>query len=329
MEGDIQVQSKENKGSNFSFNVVLKRSKNPQKVLPPIAMSSLNILIVCSNQTQSSILHKQFTKWGATAVISPSAKQAVKTCQQYIEKQNLCFDLIMIDMQLSDGDALTLSKTLDKEVDLMAAHVVLMTTGELNKQRDLYQASRFSAIVTKPIITQNLFKMLSTCFSGKQQSNNSLITKGLSDTQPLSSDDIVWDKSIRILLVEDNNINQIVASTTLKKIGINSIDIAENGQHALEYLKQTTSHNPYSLILMDCQMPVMDGYQATTHIRVNEAGSKNPPITIIAMTANAMVGDKAKCLQVGMNDYISKPIAQDILFKKLLKWLPYELKNNG
>ena len=329
MEGDIQVQSKENKGSNSSFNVVLKRSKNPQKVLPPIAMSSLNILIVCSNQTQSSILHKQFTKWGATAVISPSAKQAVKTCQQYIEKQNLCFDLIMIDMQLSDGDALTLSKTLDKEVDLMAAHVVLMTTGELNKQRDLYQASRFSAIVTKPIITQNLFKMLSTCFSGKQQSNNSLITKGLSDTQPLSSDDIVWDKSIRILLVEDNNINQIVASTTLKKIGINSIDIAENGQHALEYLKQTTSHNPYSLILMDCQMPVMDGYQATTHIRVNEAGSKNPPITIIAMTANAMVGDKAKCLQVGMNDYISKPIAQDILFKKLLKWLPYELKNNG
>ena len=170
--------------------------------------------------------------------------------------------------------------------------------------------------------------MLSTCFSGKQQSNNSLITKGLSDTESLSSDDIVWDKNIRILLVEDNNINQIVASTTLKKIGINSIDIAENGQHALEYLKQTTSHNPYSLILMDCQMPVMDGYQATTHIRVNEVGSKNPQITIIAMTANAMVGDEAKCLQVGMSDYISKPIAQDILFKKLLKWLPYELKNN-
>lgn len=219
---------------------------------------------------------------------------------------------------------MALSKTLDKEVDLMAAHVVLMTKDELNKQRDLYQASRFSAIVTKPIITQNLFKMLSTCF----KSNSSLITEDLSDTQPLSSDDIVWDKNIRILLVEDNNINQIVASTTLKKIGSNSIDIAENGQHALEYLKQTTSHNPYSLILMDCQMPVMDGYQATTHIRVNEAGSKNPPITIIAMTANAMVGDKAKCLQVGMNDYISKPIAQDILFKKLLKWLPYELKNN-
>lgn len=219
---------------------------------------------------------------------------------------------------------MALSKTLDKEVDLMAAHVVLMTKDELNKQRDLYQASRFSAIVTKPIITQNLFKMLSTCF----KSNSSLITEDLSDTQPLSSDDIVWDKNIRILLVEDNNINQIVASTTLKKIGSNSIDIAENGQHALEYLKQTTSHNPYSLILMDCQMPVMDGYQATTHIKVNEAGSKNPPITIIATTANAMVGDKAKCLQVGMNDYISKSIAQDILFKELLKWLPYELKNN-
>jgi len=235
----------------------------------------------------------------------------------------------IIDIAISIIVSMALSKTLDKEVDLMAAHVVLMTKDELNKQRDLYQASRFSAIVTKPVITQNLFKMLSTCFSDKQHSNSSLITEDLSDTQPLSSDDIVWDKSIRILLVEDNNINQIVASTTLKKIGINSIDIAENGQHALEYLKQTTSHNPYSLILMDCQMPVMDGYQATTHIRVNEAGSKNPQITIIAMTANAMVGDKAKCLQVGMNDYISKPIAQDILFKKLLKWLPYELKNNG
>ena len=172
---------------------------------------------------------------------------------------------------------MALSKTLDKEVDLMAAHVVLMTKDELNKQRDLYQASRFSAIVTKPIITQNLFKMLSTCF----KSNSSLITEDLSDTQRLSSDDIVWDKNIRILLVEDNNINQIVASTTLKKIGSNSIDIAENDQHALEYLKQTTSHNPYSLILMDCQMPVMDGYQATTHIRVNEAGSNSPKLLLL------------------------------------------------
>ncbi|WP_289508512.1 response regulator [Pseudoalteromonas sp. S558] len=131
-----------------------------------------------------------------------------------------------------------------------------------------------------------------------------------------------------MLLTEDNQVNQMVASITLKKMGITFVDTAANGQEALEYLAQANTSNPYSLILMDCQMPVMDGYQATISIRNNEIQSKAAPITIIAMTANAMTGDKEKCLESGMNDYISKPISQDLLFSKLLKWLPYSLKSD-
>ncbi|MCW8931960.1 MAG: response regulator [Gammaproteobacteria bacterium] len=124
----------------------------------------------------------------------------------------------------------------------------------------------------------------------------------------------------QVLLVEDNKVNQLVAKGVLNKFGLTT-DIAENGVKAIEALKQACEDKPYTLILMDCQMPEMDGYEASLQIRSGIAGERYQNIPIIAMTANAMQGDREKCLTAGMSDYLSKPIHSDRLYAKLCEWL--------
>lgn len=137
----------------------------------------------------------------------------------------------------------------------------------------------------------------------------------------------VWPENTRLLLVEDNYINQVVAQGAVGKLGLES-DVVENGQEALAVLKDSTN-NPYTLILMDCQMPIMDGYKTSLFIRAGHAGEANINIPIIAMTANAMKGDKEKCLAAGMSDYISKPMDADKLENVIKKWVFAENKHGS
>jgi signal transduction histidine kinase/CheY-like chemotaxis protein len=133
-----------------------------------------------------------------------------------------------------------------------------------------------------------------------------------------------WLPETKILLVEDNRINQIVAKQMLKHFNL-SCDVANNGSEALAKLKVSSHINmPYTIVLMDCQMPVMDGYEATINIRSGDCGELNQDIPIIAMTANAMTGDKEKCLDTGMNDYFTKPIEQEAIFTILKKWIKHD-----
>ena len=122
-------------------------------------------------------------------------------------------------------------------------------------------------------------------------------------------------------MVEDNRVNQVVATGILKKLGFEHIDIAVNGKDALACLNNARLSAPYALIIMDCQMPEMDGYQATKAIRGGLGGDIYQHIPIIAMTANAMQGDRDKCIEAGMDDYLSKPISPDALAEKLFAWL--------
>jgi len=132
-----------------------------------------------------------------------------------------------------------------------------------------------------------------------------------------------YPSNTRILLVDDNQINLLVAQGILEGLGVNPdiINAAANGEEALQLLKTSTTVMPYTLIFMDCQMPVMDGYEASTQIRAGAAGEANKSIPIIAMTANAMKGDEEKCLKAGMSDYIAKPVDPGILLSKLKSWL--------
>ncbi|MBV5348084.1 response regulator, partial [bacterium] len=137
---------------------------------------------------------------------------------------------------------------------------------------------------------------------------------------PIDEIEIQWPIGTRILLVEDNPTNQIVAVGLLDAIGLGA-DIATNGIEAIEALRLALNTFAYTLVLMDGQMPEMDGYEATHRIRTGEAGDENCAVTIIAMTANAMAGDREKCINVGMNDFITKPVDLTILTKTLIHWL--------
>ncbi|OYY06194.1 MAG: hypothetical protein B7Y67_19265, partial [Polynucleobacter sp. 35-46-11] len=147
------------------------------------------------------------------------------------------------------------------------------------------------------------------------------MTKDYLGTLKDEESDIVWPESTRILLVEDNTSNQLVAQGMLESIGLRA-DIAANGLEALESLQLAQEESvPYTFLLMDCQMPEMDGYTASTAIRAGKAGEANKKIPIVAMTANAMSGDREKCILAGMDDYVSKPINLSVLKAMLVKWI--------
>jgi CheY-like chemotaxis protein len=187
----------------------------------------------------------------------------------------------------------------------------------------------FDAYFPKPTTTDDLSNaLLIVAADGDAlEQADPLVThhyiKSLTDNekhQKLKNDFPLEVKNSRILLVEDNVVNQMVATGMLNQLGFNA-DIAVDGQVALSSLREAAIENPYSLIFMDCQMPNMDGYETTRQIREGKTGEHNSTIPIIALTANAMKGDREKCLDSGMNDFISKPIDMVKIKEKLYKWL--------
>lgn len=168
-------------------------------------------------------------------------------------------------------------------------------------------------MIFKPLTPSDLFDSLTNDKYIEQQQQQAQLQNKLTKAPVLDSSEP------QLLLVEDNKINQVVASALLKQAGV-IFDIAENGLEAIVKLNAKQG-KPYKLVLMDCQMPEMDGYQATKAIREGDAGKGNENITIIALTANAMQGDKEKCLAAGMNDYLSKPLDLAALKPKLQQWL--------
>lgn len=329
MQGNVFVQSEENKGSTFSFEILLTKSENAQKIVSPIDISAKHMLVVCSHSSQSAILEKQLLKWGAKVSVCSSATQAQLLFQQQSKQQTDRFEMVFIDVSLSDSDGYSLGKSLNHLANKPPAKLILMAPINNYENYNLNENHVFCTVLAKPIINKNLINVFANYLVPKEDSIDDTLLSNTNAVQTLTHKDIIWGSNIRILLAEDNKVNQIVACTALNKMGINAIDIAENGQQAIELLSQNSGSVPYSLILMDCQMPIMDGYQSTQYIRANEVDKNCKPITIIAMTANAMVGDRAKCLDAGMNDYISKPIDQYVLFEKLLHWLPHTLKENN
>jgi CheY-like chemotaxis protein len=159
--------------------------------------------------------------------------------------------------------------------------------------------------------------MLTCVLSSKSPVTNTETSTNVNTSQASQLNE---GKLREILLVEDNRINQEVALGLLRKFGYLA-DVANNGIHALELLTKRKASTPYKLILMDCQMPEMDGYQATTAIRTNDKYKNSSQVSIIAMTANTMTGDQEKCLASGMNDYLAKPINPNLLAEKIAYWL--------
>ena len=341
MGGDISVTSKLGQGSCFHFHVTLEKSNKSQKVMPEVDISNLKLLIVDDNVTNREVIRGQLEHWGATVFEADSGQQALLFCEQeYRDDDKVPFDVAILDMQMPDMDGAELGKVIrnDKRLDQMK--LVMMTSmGHIGDAR-YFANLGFDCYFPKPATTVDIIGALSVVTEGGDVLNdaNPLVTSHYLKTlipaknKNFNDSDLNSIKNKRILLVEDNRINQMVAKGILNKLGLHFIDIANNGVECLEKLKHEAllpdKTSPcYDVVLMDCQMPDMDGYEASRQIRAASAGELNKNIPIIAMTANAMADDKQKCLIAGMDDYLSKPIDSDLLIAKLLYWLADNVEN--
>jgi len=327
MGGDIHVSTELNQGSTFAFKVELSNSEKSTQVLPSFDIQTLNILVVDDNATNREVVNGQLTHWGAKVVEADSGQSAIACCENYaLEHPNQMFDIALLDMQMPHMDGAELGGILFKRFNAMK--LVMMTSISIKNDNQFYSDIGFSAFFTKPATTSDLFDTLAILSDDGEtlKQANPLITRDYikslkrGNEKKLHLNTFTWPENTRLLIVEDNRINQHVALGILNEFNLTA-DIAANGLEAITAIQTAPDNAPYTLILMDCQMPEMDGYDATRAIRRGDAGDIHKNITIVAMTANAMEGDKEKCIKAGMDDYMTKPIESERLIETLQLWL--------
>lgn len=329
MAGDIKVNSSPGLGSCFSFNLQLQTSTQNPDNKPNIDLSKLKLLIVDPNNASRKVLRDQLKLWGGDVTEADTGAAALAICQQSNDnRDNLTgsdwkpFDIALLDIKTPKIDGVELVKKIKADPSFKFIKLILMSSISSRAETKNFAGVDFDSYLPKPSITSNLHHALA-----EVSSNDDLLVlkKALEKScfiRALGNRDkhINCPQDTRLLLVEDNQVNQLVAKEMIEDFGL-TVDIASNGIEALHALKLAEHNDYYSLVLMDCQMPEMDGYAASRAIRAGRAGNRNSQIGIIAITANAMVGDRENCLAAGMNDYMSKPLDPDKLQPLLQKWL--------
>ena len=307
MQGNVKVESNEGQGSVFSCDLLLEKSADSLSLLPVKALHGKRVLIIENNQSCAEVIKRQLVFWKIDAEIINSIQLSLSLLNKDVKSPQ--FDLLIINQQLPELDTLAFVKEVRSNAKNKNIKIIMMTL--MSSQQNLVDnnQSGINGFFPKPVITSDLHRALNTMLDDAEKKvlNDVISPTLISPTNP----DKAWTQDVKLLLVEDNRVNQMVAMGVLKKIGITQCIIAVNGKDALEKLQSSEGEHPFTFIFMDCQMPEMDGYEATELIRQGVAGMRYQDIPIVAMTANAMIGDEEKCLSAGMNDYLVKPINKD------------------
>ena len=300
MEGEIGFHSQEKTGSEFFFTARFKKQKSSEE--SPDWLRKIvgrRVLIVDHNSNVRNMLRKQLQHWGAEIGEAEGGMEAVSILQQ-AGGNGKPFDYAFLSMDLPDKNGVVYGNCIVADPNIPALRMVLMHDSSYrNKLRGLI-GMRFTAFLAKPVRYHGLIACLSMLLTGKRP----VVQRPRCTT--LSS---CKEKKGRILLAEDNSINQQVVIGILNKIGYTHVDAVGNGMEAIQALEAF----PYSLVLMDVQMPEMDGLEATRRFRQVHSSMRNRNVPIIALTAHVMEGDKERCIAAGMNDYITKPVSPDAL----------------
>ncbi|MFL0797954.1 MAG: response regulator [Cellvibrionaceae bacterium] len=318
MGGDINVESKEGWGSQFTFTLKLKKSEQSQhEFVFPSDLSELSVLLLDDNSATTEAISRQFTAWGISVDIADSIEEG-KDVYEGALSNGEGYDAVIVDREFGKPQLMDLLQVISQESSKSVAKV-LSTRINLGEAAQEKMEEGFDYYYPKPATTEDLLGVVYKILSEKIQSHAAGEESGNDSRVDQSYDlsNLAERSKARILLVEDNQINQFVAIDILEDLGFTNVDVAENGVEALACMNDTAGEQPYAMVLMDCQMPEMDGYEATRKIRSGDAGSAYGNVYILAMTANAMQGDREKCIQAGMDDYLAKPIDPDLLREKL------------
>lgn len=320
MAGDIQVHSVPGQGSTFTCTLPLPDGLLPAPVVPaPSAWQGRRVLVVDDHAGQRAVLQRDLAAWGLTAESTPDGETALALCQHAVA-QETPYDLVLLDAHLQDPDGATVVQRLLDDLHLPSAHLLVLTSlsGTPTDAPNPWPASLMT--LPKPIRRDALYGHLAIVLRGESpappQEHSTPVAPAPAVRAGTAPD--------RVLLVEDDPVNQVMATAMLEALGLD-VTLADNGTAAVE----AAQRQAYAVILMDCQMPELDGYAATQAIRRHEAAVLSQAETwpsraaqiIIGLTANALPGDRDKCLAVGMDDYLAKPFSYEQLQTLLRHWL--------
>ncbi|MEP6900381.1 MAG: PAS domain S-box protein [Actinomycetota bacterium] len=322
--GEIGLESTSGQGSTFWFVIRLEKqslARVAASQTDPLAdLHNLRVLIVDDNRTNRKILNHQTTSWGMIPHEAENGLIALESLRAAVQTGEP-FDVALLDYNMPEMDGFKLARTIKSDARISAVRLVLMPSFGTRGDGQTARQIGIAAYLMKPVRQSQLFDCLATVMSKIEAPDSGAFTQNNLITQHTLIEN-EFAMQTRILIAEDNPVNQRVAKRQVEKLGYRA-DLVGNGIEALAALAVVS----YDMVLMDCQMPEMDGYAATAEIRRREGADKHT--IIIALTANAMEGERKKCFAAGMDDYLSKPVKLEELQKLLHRWQPQPAGHNA
>lgn len=307
MGGHVGLESMEGRGSTFYAVIPMKRQSAYEARARPAELQGLHILLVDDLELNRRIVREGLGAHGMQMSEADSMTSALNMLRRAVADKNPV-QIALLDYHLPDGSGEMLAEAIRKDPALAATRLVLLSSGPVRGDLERFISHGFAAVLPKPLRLGQLLDELLHVVSARPRPITDDIESGKGNEQHLPT-------NLRVLLAEDNLVNQKVAARMLEKMGVR-VDIANNGLEAVRMCLQSR----YDVVLMDCQMPEMDGYAATREIRRLQALSASPRgVPVIALTANTLEGDRDRCIEAGMNDFLGKPIRQQDLLAMMLR----------
>jgi CheY-like chemotaxis protein len=304
MGGTIGVESVLGEGSKFWFSVRLPLDNESHVATVDVSFEDIRVLIVDDTELNCQILRDQLSRWRIQSACCATADQTLAELRR-ADGEGTPYQMVLVDFQMPDVDGIDLARAIKGDPQI-AATILLLLSSSGDNETLLRGSPDFAACLTKPVEESTLLDALMKAWGRSKGVDPSPQESAFDPSAPV-------DDTLSVLLAEDNHLNRLVAETRLKKLGCR-VTVVEDGRGAVEACEREEFH----LILMDCQMPEMDGFEATARIRQQEGDGRRTPI--VALTALAMAGDRQKCLAAGMDDYISKPLSGDDLQNIIERW---------